>query len=249
MKRPAVVAVAAMVAIPLLRRGGPGRRLASSAVVVGLAGATAGRASNRWGPTRTTLVGAAVLATTWSVEYVGVAAGRPFGRYRYTDALRPRVGAVPAIVPLAWFAMAVPAREVAHAAFGSRSTAARRILGGAAALTAWDLFLDPQMVAEGYWRWERPGRYRGIPCSNFVGWFVVAAAVMAMLELGLPAGERADAGLVGEYAGMALMETLAFATFFGDRLVATVGGAAMLPPAVGAVARLVRDGPRPDLAG
>ena len=35
---------------------------------------------------------------------------------------------------------------------------------------------------------------------------------------------------------MAVMETVGFAAFFGDRLVAVVGGAAMLPIAAGAVA-------------
>ena len=36
-----------------------------------------------------------------------------------------------------------------------RSSPWRRIALGAVALTAWDLFLDPQMTAEGYWRWDR----------------------------------------------------------------------------------------------
>ena len=38
---------------------------------------------------------------------------------------------------------------------------------GAAALTAWDLFLDPQMTTEGYWRWARRGRYRGGACRRW----------------------------------------------------------------------------------
>jgi hypothetical protein len=45
-------------------------------------------------------------------------------------------------------------------------TFARIVARVAAALTAWDLFLDPQMVGEGYWTWERRGRYRDIPLSN-----------------------------------------------------------------------------------
>ncbi len=40
---------------------------------------------------------------------------------------------------------------------------------------------------------------------------------------------------------MAVMETLGFAAFFRDRLVAVVGGAAMLPTAAFAVARLRRE--------
>ena len=43
--------------------------------------------------------------------------------------------------------------------------------------------------------------------------------------------------LVAEYAGMGVMETVGFAAFFRDRLVAAVGGAAMLPIAALAAAR------------
>jgi uncharacterized membrane protein len=96
------------------------------------------------------------------------------------------VAHVPAIVPLAWFALGLPARETAHAALGERSTPAARIVLGSAALTAWDLFLDPQMVGEGYWAWAKRGAYRGIPLTNYVGWFVTGLGVMALLEAVLP---------------------------------------------------------------
>lgn len=210
-----------------------------SATVVGALFATTSVATaRRWGPTRSVVAAAIGVAGTAAIEHVGVRSGRPFGRYAYTGALRPQIVGVPVIVPLAWFAMAVPARETAHAALGDRSSPGRRIVLGAAALTAWDLFLDPQMTSEGYWRWTQPGRYRSIPLSNFVGWFAVGIAMMAMLELTLPP-ESPAGELVVEYAGMAAMETIAFAGFFHDPLVAVVGGIAMLPLAVPAVARLV----------
>jgi uncharacterized membrane protein len=160
-----------------------------------------------------------------------------------TGILRPTVGDVPAVVPLAWFAMAVPARETAHGALGARSTPLRRIVLGAALLTAWDLFLDPQMVGEGYWRWARPGRYRGIPLGNYLGWFCTGLVVMAGLERLLPpARDRADTELVGQYAFVTGMSSLGFAAFFGDRVVAAVGGAASLPAAGLALWRLRQDG-------
>jgi putative membrane protein len=177
---------------------------------------------------------------TAAVERFGTRSGWPFGRYRYTAALRPQVAGVPAIVPLAWFAMAVPARATVHAALGARSTPVGRIIGGAAALTAWDVFLDPQMVGEGYWAWARRGAYRGIPLSNFVGWFATGVAVMGVLESILPAPDEPEGDLVGEYAAMATMETVGFAAFFRDRLVAAVGGAAMLPFAVAGVVGALR---------
>jgi uncharacterized membrane protein len=230
-----VVASAAMVAYPLVRRGGPTRRVLTNVVVGGLAAATTANAAAGWGWARAAGSMVSVSAATAAVERVGTATGVPFGRYRYTDRLRPIVGGVPAVVPLAWWAMAVPSREAAHAALGARSTAPRRVLAGALALTAWDLFLDPQMTAEGFWRWRRIGRYRGIPATNYVGWIVTAAGVMAALERLLPP-QRPDVALVGEYAAMGAMETVGFAAFFRDPLVALVGALGMLPVSAAAVA-------------
>jgi putative membrane protein len=231
-----------MIATPLARQGGATRRVLSSVVVAGMAATTAARAVRVWGAPRTAVAAGATTVATAAVERIGTSTGLPFGRYHYTPALRPQVGGVPAIVPLAWFAMAVPARETAHAVLGRHSTPAARIAVGAVALTAWDLFLDPQMVGEGFWRWHRVGRYRGIPLTNFAGWLVTSAGVMAMLEVVLPRDQGgADAGMVGEYAFMGTMETLGFAAFFRDRLVAAVGGAAMLPLAAGAVRRVLDD--------
>ena len=232
---PAAITLAGMIATPLARRGGPVRRALSTVVVSGLFATTSAAAARRWGAPRT-----AIAAATTAVEHVGTATGRPFGAYGYTGALRPQVAGVPAIVPLAWFAMAVPARESAHAALAHHSTPARRIALGAVALTAWDLFLDPQMVGEGYWRWVRAGRYRGIPVTNYLGWLATSAAVMAALEVALPPDGEADRALVAEYGVMAGMETLGFAAFFRDRVVAVVGGAAMMPIAAAAARSLWR---------
>ena len=178
------------------------------------------------------------MALATAGERIGTDTGRPFGRYRYASALQPKIAGVPVLVPMAWLAMAVPARETAHAALGSRSNRATRILAGAATLTAWDLFLDPQMVGEGYWRWLGRGAYRGIPISNYLGWFATGLGVMAVLEVALPPGEPVPE-LVAEYGVMAVMETAGFATFLGDRLVAAVGAVGMLPVTVLAAVRLV----------
>jgi putative membrane protein len=237
---PAAATVAAMIATPLARRGGAARRALSSVVVGGMYVTTTGLAARRWGSARALAASASITAATAAVEAIGSRRGLPFGRYRYTGALRPQIGGVPVIVPLAWFAMAMPARETAHAVLGNRSSLATRAVLGSAALTAWDLFLDPQMTAEGYWSWQTNGRYRGIPASNFAGWFVTGLAVIGALDVLLPPQRRADPALVGGYAYVALMETVGFAAFFRDRTVAAVGGSAMLPLAAAALLRLRR---------
>lgn len=224
-----------MIATPLRPQGGRDRRVLSTLVVSGLAATTAAVVERRWGMRRTLVASATIGVMTGAVERVGTLTGWPFGRYAYTGALRPEIAGVPAIVPLAWFAMAVPARDAAHAALGERSSPVGRIVTGAAALTAWDLFLDPQMVGEGYWAWARRGRYRGIPLSNFAGWFATSLAVMAVLERTVPPAGPADPALVAEYATMGVMETVGFAAFFRDPVVAAVGGLGMLPIAARAV--------------
>ncbi len=211
------------------------------AVVGGLALASTLSAARRWDPRRAALAAAAVLPATALVEAAGTRTGLPFGRYTYTGALRPQVGGVPVVVPLAWLAMALPSREAAHGALGSTSTPWRRVLLGASALAAWDLFLDPQMVGEGYWWWTRGGRYRDIPVTNFLGWLLAGAAVMGVLEAVLPieADDLADPALVAQYGFVATMETVGFAAFFRDPLVALAGGVGMLPIAGAAAARVL----------
>jgi len=229
-------ATAAMVVTPLRPRGR--RAGAASVTVAGLAVTTTALAARRWGWARALQAAAGVTTLTLAVERTGVSTGVPFGRYGYTGRLRPAFAGVPVIVPAAWFALALPARETGHAILGRRSRPFSRTLLGAACLTAWDLFLDPQMTAEGYWSWRRHGRYRGIPGTNFAGWMATSAVVLASLERGVPTrpGEP-DTALVGVYAFMAVMSTLGHACFFGDPLVAAVGGAAMVPPAVLALRR------------
>ncbi|MFK8022819.1 MAG: carotenoid biosynthesis protein, partial [Ilumatobacter sp.] len=189
-------------------------------------------------------------------ERSGTRTGLPFGHYGYTGGRRPQVAHVPVIVPLAWFGMGLPSREAAHAALGERSSPAARITLGSAAMTAWDLFLDPQMVGEGYWTWVRRGVYRGIPLSNYAGWLLTGFGIMAVFEFVLrvdtPLRARVqrtdehapgpDVRLVGQYGYMSVMQTLGFARYFRDPVVAAVGGAAMLPIAAAATKNLLGGG-------
>jgi putative membrane protein len=100
------------------------------------------------------------------------------------------------------------------------------------------------MVGEGYWAWARRGLYRGIPLSNFAGWFATGLGIMALFEAVLPVSrgesERADVRLVGQYGYMAVMQTLGFARYFRDPVVAVVGGVGMLSFTTAAATQLVR---------
>ncbi|MGI8513363.1 MAG: carotenoid biosynthesis protein, partial [Solirubrobacteraceae bacterium] len=111
--------------------------------------------------------GAATVAAAGSVgfatELVGVATGRPFGHYHYGDGLGVKVGGVPLMAAAAWALLARPAWVVAGL-IDPRPVL--RVPLAAGALTAWDVFLDPRMAADGFWTWPQGGRYQGIPASN-----------------------------------------------------------------------------------
>src|SRR3954451_15079865 len=103
-----------------------------------------------------------------------------------------------------------------------------RVALAACALTAWDVFLDPRMVREGYWSWPGGGRYEGIPASNFVGWLVTSAGVFAVCSLVDPGDDPAldGDGALGLYAWTWVGETFANALLWRRPVVAAAGGAA-----------------------
>ena len=107
-----------------------------------------------------------VLVLTWAAEFAGVKTGIPFGSYHYTTLLQPQIGGVPLLIPLAWLMMLPPAWAIASRIVSPHK---RLVFAAAAGLafTAWDLFLDPQMVANGLWAWDQPGQYFGIPLIEF----------------------------------------------------------------------------------
>lgn len=130
----------------------------------------------------------AAFAIAITMEYLGSAHDFIFGAYDYTDLLGLRALGVPVIIPLAWFMMLYPAWATAGLLTRGQRVArpaARpwaRITIAALAMTAWDLSLDPRMVADGAWIWHNvPAiNYFGIPLSNFAGWIITSALIYAV---------------------------------------------------------------------
>jgi uncharacterized membrane protein len=215
----------AQIAIPLTSDDAT-VELLSSLVVVAFFATSLALAVERWGAGRALGAAGFVVVATLVVERVGSTTGFPFGEYDYTGALEPTVAGVPAIVPLAWFAMGVPALEVGRRITRSRPAA---VVLGALALAAWDLFLDPQMVDAGYWEWEADGAYHGIPPSNYAGWIGVGLVVLAVVDRirTPPTTPTAGTALVGLYTWWAVMNTIGFIVFFGEPVVGVVGGVGM----------------------
>jgi putative membrane protein len=145
-------------------------------------------AGQREGWKRTALLLALVFAVSLTFESVGVATGLIYGPYHYTDKLGPLfLGLVPYLIPVAWFMMSYPSFVIADRLIPTEWKRWQRVLSVAAVgglvMTAWDLVMDPIMVASGHWVWDVQGAYHGIPLQNFWGWWLTVFTTFALYML------------------------------------------------------------------
>ncbi|RIV38411.1 carotenoid biosynthesis protein [Micromonospora radicis] len=246
--------VLAQIGYPLTE--GPVRaRLTVATVLIGYLLSVGHALASRGPRTAITLV---VLVTGggFAIEALGVATGFPFGSYDYSGQLGPKLAGVPLIIPLAWTWMAWPAWLVATRLAGGDTSAGTgrrwrwpaRIGLATLGLATWDLFLDPQMVAEGHWVWRAatpalPG-LAGIPVSNYLGWLLFAVLVMTALRpLAGPAVADTDARdhpMYALYLWTYGSSVLAHAVFLGLPASALWGAAGMGVVAVPLAVTLLR---------
>ncbi|MCX6405101.1 MAG: carotenoid biosynthesis protein [Actinobacteria bacterium] len=117
---------------------------------------------------------AVVLPLAFAAEVIGVHTGLPFGDYSYSTQLGWMLWDVPLLIPLAWFMMMYPCWLIATAMHKKP-------------VVQIGIFLDPQMVNEGFWVWHTDsGTTTQIPISNFFGWLLTAAIVFGILHPVLP---------------------------------------------------------------
>jgi uncharacterized membrane protein len=220
----ALATIAAQIAYPLVVGEWLRRVTLASVVLFFLASVTHALVHRgpRWALTLLVVTAGGGLAA----EAVGVRTGLPFGDYSYSGSLGPQLFRVPVAVPLAWTMMGYPMFLAARRL--SRRWAA--VIGGVG-LAGWDVFLDPQMVADGRWRWSDPTPglpgVADVPLTNFVGWLLVGTLMMGLLSLGLPrdrASETVPALLLfWTYVGSIVGNVF----WFGADSVALAGGIAM----------------------
>jgi len=174
-----------------------------------------------WGLRHMISVALTVAFLGWGVEFIGSRTGFPFGSYDYTTLLQPQLVGVPLLVPLAWLMM-LPCAWAVTQELGIRNKLIF-IVVSALAFTAWDLFLDPQMVAWNFWKWNIPGEYFGIPIVNFAGWVLSAALMTAIAAPGkVPARP-----LLVIYTVTWLLQSMGLALFWGLVGPAIIGFAVM----------------------
>ncbi len=177
----AALLVAVQIGYPLTE-GGVRDRVTVAVVLLAAATALSHAAVTRG---RRFAAGALVIVSGVGLlaEAVGTATGVPFGCYEYAvGRIGPELWSVPLIVPLAWVGGLYPVWVVA----GMLSRRAVSWIGlTAVGAVGWDLFLDPQMVADGQWSWcssesGLPGLAH-IPVTNYLGWFAVGLVMAALL--------------------------------------------------------------------
>lgn len=238
----ALLVLVVLLQIPWPLASGDMRKAISVAVVIAFFAATASHAWLAQGRAWTLKYLAVTLAFGLGIEILGTGTGFPFSEYSYTNALQPQLAGVPVVIPLAWAMMAYPAMWVAARLTSRRPT---RVLVGALALAAWDLFLDPQMVGEGYWTWAstEPSLtgVPGIPLANYAGWVLACLALMAMLAplegpTIVPGIQVPDVAYAWTWVG----GIIANAFYLGRPAVAVWGGLAMGAFAIPAVASALR---------
>lgn len=201
--------------------------LVTATVVAGFVGSVGHAAATR-GPRLAAVLVVVTCLGGLGTEALGVATGLPFGHYDYGDALGWKLFGVPWVIPLAWTWMAWPAWLAAGVL--ARKRPARVPVAGMG-LAAWDLFLDPQMVAERYWVWS--GSFTGlpgvpdVPVRNYLGWLLVAVVMMALLALADIDGRGDDRPMYALYLWTFCSSALAHAAFLGLPWSALWGGLGM----------------------
>jgi uncharacterized membrane protein len=168
-------------------------------------GAIAGlfHAANRLGWRTATWIFVVGFALSLAAELIGTTTGYPFGPYAYTSQLGYLIGGrVPFNIPTSWFFMLYASLAICGRLMTATDDSRTRWRWAAVAalvLTAWDVSMDPAMVATTHWIWQLPaadgaspirrlfltGFFYGMPLTNWLGWlltgFLVARAMLAIV--------------------------------------------------------------------
>ncbi len=125
----------------------------------------------------------ALTAFVYAIEFVGVTTGWPYGAFHYLRDLGPMLfGTVPVGLPLFFLPLVLDAYLLCLLALGPRISRFRRLGATLAVVLVVDLVLDPGAVSVGFWAYDSPGVYYGVPASNYLGWLLTGSVAILGLD-------------------------------------------------------------------
>ena len=112
-------------------------------------------------------------------ESVSLRTGFPFGYYRFTDLMGPKLFDLPILLVLAYVGMGYLSWVLGTVILDCQNErlSGRKIvllpLAASFAMTTWDFSMDAVWAdIDHAWVWRDGGSYFGVPTSNFFGWFL-----------------------------------------------------------------------------
>lgn len=124
------------------------------------------------------IIALTILALAFVIEFFGVNTGFPFGRYSYTNTLKPALFGIPLAITLSWFTIAVNSYLVTRFfLFGSGRLIVLAV--SSIIILAIDLLLEPfASLINGYWIWDAGE----IPVQNYISWLAAGFVFSYMLD-------------------------------------------------------------------
>lgn len=166
--------------------------VASSILMFGFCLASA---AHLLGPGAALRFAALAVGLGWFAEQMGATRGWFFGEYHYTDVLGPRLGEVPVVIPLMWFALVYAGYVIANLIVSRTPVDRSTALGdlallsflSAAIVTAFDLGADPYFVYKmGAWVMvKKDGWWFGETLQGFAGWMLVSFVIVLTFRIWL----------------------------------------------------------------
>ena len=136
------------------------------------------------------------LAVGTFSESLSLRSGIPFGHYRFTELMGPKLLDLPILLALAYVGMGYLSWVVAFVILDCQSgpLLGRKVVSlpllASFVMTAWDLSMDPVWAdIDHAWVWLSGGSYYGVPISNFLGWFLTAYVSYQLFALYLKGRE------------------------------------------------------------
>lgn len=163
----------------------------------------------------------------WFAEQMGASHGWFFGSYTYTDVLGWRLGDVPMVIPLMWFALCYLGYVLSNlivwqnplvpaGAASSKVVVLFMSFLAAAIVTAYDLAADPYMVyvLKAWVMAKTDGWWFGETLEGFFGWMLVSFAIIASFRLTTPPQELAVDGRFTKWDAMLPLSIYGFSMVF-----------------------------------